>query len=203
MVDSDELYKLTDGPGETNNLAAQQPALLGRLDSAYRVWYKRNTPIEGFELLPIPIGYPEETEVIIPPHLGRATGNLKFLGYRGLHRDVRKVGRHPSGVDGDWVSNWTSTSDTICWRIKVIAKGNYSLAAHIRGHLTRTHNVVMMLGERQLRRDITITSIGDEEWHLTSWGKVLLDPGEYTLSIVADEFNEEELLELKNVIITF
>ena len=141
--------------------------------------------------------------VVIQPHLGRAAGKLQFLGYRGLHSAARKVGRHPSGVDGDWISNWRSSGDTIRWRISVVTSRNFDVGIRLRGKLINSHNVVVRLGNAALSRELARKSVRKDEWNLVSFGNIKLSQGVHDLFVVVDDMGDEEMLELKNVTISF
>ncbi|NJO01243.1 MAG: hypothetical protein HC880_05670 [Bacteroidia bacterium] len=76
MVNGNELYDLQNDPGETTNLADQQPSLLQKMNASFLNWWQGVMPPEGFSLMPIAVGYPEAPLVKLIPHLGRASANL-------------------------------------------------------------------------------------------------------------------------------
>jgi arylsulfatase A len=125
LVNGNELYHLSEDPGETQNRANGHPGKLEELKKAYENWWK--TLIEETDLIrkPVSLGYPESPSTYLQPHHGLVKGNLRFEGKRGLVGE--KLGFHPTGVDGDWVVNWANAGDQITWNISVVSAGIFEV----------------------------------------------------------------------------
>jgi len=111
-----ELYDMVADPGQRKDLAKQHPAVVRRLRSAYEASLKDVTKA-GFDPIPIPIGYPQRREVILP-------GHEAFL-HPPTKQGISYNGR--AGWANDWITNWTSTDAYPCWEIDVVGGGRYEI----------------------------------------------------------------------------
>ena len=107
-----ELYDMTDDPGESHDLAADQPDLVARLSGEYDEWFIDVTQ-RGFERFPIPVGHREENPVMLPATQAYFEGGPAF-----------KQGR---GWANDWLTEWTRTAGTIAWEVDVVEAGEFDV----------------------------------------------------------------------------
>jgi arylsulfatase A len=193
MVNGAELYDLQTDPGEEKNLAAAQPALLAELDAAYRRWWNEVTAAPGFALAPIPVGHRAENPATVTMHVGRATGGLKFQGVR----DAGVLGFHPTGVDGDWLTNWTSVNDSIRWELDVARAGRYEIMAVMRCPSADAGSRVRLeFGAIALEGAVPIAEAGKGAWQTRSFGVVRLRRGRTPLSLRATSVPGKQVMEL-------
>ncbi|MCK5372590.1 MAG: sulfatase-like hydrolase/transferase, partial [Cyclobacteriaceae bacterium] len=118
MANGTELYNLKEDPGEQHNLAEVHPEILDKLNHAYTNYYHKVFSNGHLSPVPIKVGYNEENPVRIKSHHGIASGNVKFMGFRGHNNET--FGTHPTGVDGDWTSNWKKMGDEMRWSVEFI-----------------------------------------------------------------------------------
>jgi len=123
LIDGNQLYDLTQDPGEQNDVSSQRPALVNELRSRYEEMFQQASKERGFVRLPIPVGYWEENPVLLPAPQSclemvspkRCSGNLKFF-------------ISPAGFAHDWITNWTSLEDSAVWDLDVVAGGRYEIS---------------------------------------------------------------------------
>ena len=111
-----ELYDMIADPGQEEDVAEQQEKVVKKLSAAYEAWFD-NVTRAGFDPIPIPIGYPQRPEVVLP-------GHEAFLHPPG-RVGISYVGR--SGWANDWVTNWTSTDAYPYWEVDVVRGGRYEI----------------------------------------------------------------------------
>jgi hypothetical protein len=202
MVNGNELYNLEMDEGEIQNLASESPALLRRLDSAYLAWWYRDVAIHK-PRPPVSVGYAEEPQVILPPHIGRARGGLQYFGWRGMYREVRRHGRHPTGVDSDWVTNWKSGNDTLRWEIRVVAGREYDFSLTLGGSITQGAAFGLSCG------DVTLSCLPDNSiqatdgWITKGCGTIVLGPGTYDVSLFPVSLSPADSIAVRNVLVLF
>ncbi len=123
MVNGTELYHVINDIGEEHNLAKEHPDVLSELNEAYERWYQDISNDRDLKRIEISVGHDQENPVYLQPHHGEGTGNIRFLGNRGLLGT--RTGAHPTGVDGDWTGNWKAQGDAIHWNINLMTSGRY------------------------------------------------------------------------------
>ncbi|MDX1945924.1 MAG: arylsulfatase [Pirellulaceae bacterium] len=116
-----ELYDMRADPDQKQNLAAEQPAELSRLQAAWLAHHKEVTS-SGFDLLPTQLGG-NWTLVTLPGHEA-----LLQPDPAGTRPGISYFGK--SGWANDWVANWTSTAAFPRWEIDVLAPGRYEVTLH-------------------------------------------------------------------------
>lgn len=130
MVNGIYLYHLEDDPGESEDLATAQPEIFQELKTAYQNWWDGILQAHHLQPSSVPLGYPEADSVALQPHHAKARGNLIFLGQKGLLGD--RIASHPTGVDGDWLSNWTTSGDRATWPVDFVRAGTFEFGIHAR-----------------------------------------------------------------------
>ena len=89
---------------------------LKKLSTAYEE-ISRDISKDGFQTLPIPVGYPQRDEVALPGH----EAYLEPLSREGISYNGR------AGWANDWVTNWTSTQAYPWWDIEVKNPGRFEV----------------------------------------------------------------------------
>lgn len=187
LVNGTELYDLNADPGETVDVATRHPEIADELRHAYLGWWKESVPEDGFTIRPVAVGFTTERETTLTPHQGRVEGTLQFFGMRGMHSGLKNIGTHPSGVDGDWLSNWTSPTDKVSWNITAIEEGSYEVAINV-ANTADTAQVIICIDEQCLAAEIpAAASKGNEEpsFMPVSCGTIFLKRGDYIVQVRA------------------
>jgi len=133
LVGGSELYDVINDPGETQNLAKDNPAVFSKLKSAYEKFFSSIYANDHVLPSPILVGFDEENTVHIKAHHGMAQGNVSFMGPRGHYGET--IGRHPTGDDGDWTSNWKQEGDGMQWDIKFVSEATYEVGITVNGNI--------------------------------------------------------------------
>lgn len=202
MVDGTALYDIQNDPGEQHNLVDENPDVLARLDSTYRAWWHEVTAERGFDIRPIPVGLTADP-VHLKPHHGRVQGRLEYTGLRGLHAGVQRIGTHPSGVDGDWIANWTSTEDLMRWQIDVTEAGPYAVTLALHVPAEEAGSIVeIRVGEVVLTGEVPVADVPLGTWKPVVFGDVELEAGLQTLTIQANRVMGDQVMTLGEVILT-
>lgn len=167
MVNDTALYRLDQDIGESTNLHQKHPEILQGLSQAYHNWWN-SLVLDTLQFgMTIPIGHEEENPILLQAHHGIALGEIKFLGQRGLLGE--RIGSHPSGVDGDWLSNWHLQGDGIKWQLDFQQKGRYEIA--VVGCSARSHQEITLditVNQKKHTVDIQANSLS------TSWQSIPL-----------------------------
>ncbi len=111
-----ELYDMIIDPEQEKDVSDQHPEILKKLSAAYEKWLTEVTE-EGFDPIPISIGFPESPEVVLP-------GHEAYL-YPEKGKGISYVGS--SGWANDWVTNWTDTDAYPYWEVEVVREGQYEI----------------------------------------------------------------------------
>ncbi|NJN26319.1 MAG: hypothetical protein HC819_10240 [Cyclobacteriaceae bacterium] len=139
---------------------------------------------------PVPVGFDEENPVRLAPHLGNASGNLKFKNPNG--------GFHPSGTDASYITGWKAAGDMIRWSILPASSGYYSISVRYRGQISHC-----LLGT-QVNGEHVQTALPDYD-HLHDWTefqttKASLKAGQETeLTLELIEIGKENELEIEGI----
>lgn len=196
MINGTELYNLTRDPGETENLAGEHPEILAELTREYEAWYREVMTDHELASSIIEVGYPEENPIFLQPHHGVAAGGLEFTGKRGLLGN--RIGTHPSGVDGDWLSNWRRQEDRIDWTAQIVEAGTYRIGARMRGRVPDPAPLSVQAGSEKLDATIAPEQLG-ENWQQYSFGALTLPKGILPVSLSLRRNLGENGLEIRSI----
>ncbi len=108
-----ELFDMQSDPGQTKNIAAEQPEAARRLTAAYDQWWREVLPQTRESRAPILVGHAEENPVELPVPQSQFTGGLRFSG------------RHPNNA---WLTNWTNAEATVEWELDAVRGGRYAVS---------------------------------------------------------------------------
>jgi len=110
------LYDMNADPGQTLDLAGEFPEVLDELSQSFEGWFEEVT-VGGFDPIPVPVGYPESPEVVMPGHEAFLNPEVgQGISYSGS-----------SGWANDWVDNWTSIEAYPFWEVDVVRSGSYEV----------------------------------------------------------------------------
>ncbi len=107
LINGEELYDIEADPGQQNDLAAEEPAVVDRLRGEYESWWADVT-FRLEEYIDIPVGTPEADPVRL----------TSFDWYTGGPPNQRVI------QDPPWEGPWTDGF----WSIEVVASGRYRIS---------------------------------------------------------------------------
>lgn len=107
-----QLYDMQSDPGETQNIAAEQPEIVKRLSDQYDAWFT-DISRDGLKRFPLPVGHPEHNPTDLHAPQAYFDQPLKFA-----------VG---SGAAHDWLTGWTDPNAKVWFDIDVATTGSYEL----------------------------------------------------------------------------
>jgi hypothetical protein len=108
-----QLFDIAADPGQTRNIASEQPRVAARLQSALEPWRQEMLPLVGEDDRPFPVGFAENT--MLPARDGVP------------HGGIERSSRHPNC---SFFRNWTGKEDSITWDIETAGTGRYELTLH-------------------------------------------------------------------------
>ncbi|MGB3589666.1 MAG: arylsulfatase, partial [Tunicatimonas sp.] len=106
------LYNLQSDPDESEDLRLEFPQLYDSLMSVYNEWFDE-MKLEAVDMTVIPIGFAEQTQVVLPAHESYFSGNVSF--------------KEGHGWAHDWLVNWTNSDDRIYWDVEVQSPFSYQV----------------------------------------------------------------------------
>ena len=164
MVNGAEIYNLQADPGESQNLADEFPDTLDILTDAYLAWWNSVIAATSLEKEVIQIGHEKENPVFLQPHHGMASEEIRFEGKRGLLGE--RIGFHPSGVDHDWLTGWSSDRASVTWNVNCLVEGEYHIGIQYRTdpNMGQPIEFVISLDGEEQNPPISIVS-ETEDWN--------------------------------------
>jgi len=109
--DKGALFDMKNDPGQTKNIAANEPELAKKLSDAVAQWRKDVIPKNSDER-PIPVGFTAMPMTPLPARDGTASGKIK---------------RSANAPNCSYFVNWNSKEDRINWNIEVNKQGTYAV----------------------------------------------------------------------------
>lgn len=200
MVDDTTLYNLKEDPGETNNLAAQYPEILTELVEGYQQWYEDIVAERNLENVPISVGYPQENPVFLQPHHATVAGNLKFTGHRGLLGE--RIGTHPRGVDGDWLSNWKQKGDQVSWNFHVAETGTYQIGVQMRDSFPMEPISLQLLSKDTMIEELILPAARLMEWTEKTLAELPFVKGSQSVTLSLANDLEKSSFELRSLVLS-
>jgi len=194
------LYDMIADPGQKTDIAEQDTATAARLQKAYDTWYEQMMRETG-DPPPTPIGHPEMPVVTLPAPECTLHGNVKFKGDKGWAND--------------WITNWTSTDDSVTWDIDIVRPGTYALSLlytcpaedvgaelaievgdqRLTVTITKPHNPNPIPSPDRVERK----EVYEKEWAELPIGQLQLPTGRATVTVRATKIPGKTALDLKAV----
>ncbi len=187
LVNGAELYDVVADPGESKNIAAENPAMAQRLKAAYESWFRVAAEQCGFRRPTIPVGYAEEDPVTLPAPQAYLAGGLRY--------------KRGTGFAHEWITDWNSVNGAAHWEIEVVRAGNYEVAARYLCPVANTGaRLRLTVGGRTLEAQVVDPTPMDPlphrdliprpevpqmQWGSMSFGTVALRPGRTQLKVQA------------------
>lgn len=203
-----ELFDMIADPGEKNDIAAEKPEITEKLKAEYDEWYKDATR-DGFDPIPIPIGYEQMKEVAMPGHEAfLEPPNREGISYLGR-----------AGWANDWITNWTDTEAYPSWEVEVVRNGAYEISlmyvckeenvgARVRvevggqsveGVVEKAHDPEPIPSPDRIPRG----EVYEKVWASLKLGTVNLSKGRTQLRVRALTKPGETVMDLKAVVVTY
>lgn len=201
-----ELFDMVLDPAETEDVSARHPDIFNSLRNAYAGWH-REAASDGFEPVPIALGYDERQVVELPGHEGfLAPAGGKGIDYKGA-----------SGWANDYITNWTSVGSFVYWEVDVVSSGTYEFALKyacsagdtgaricleignegIESVLERAHHPRQIPSPDRVPRK----EVYEWEWAEHYMGRLTLSKGKTRLAVKAKEIKGRQVMDLKSVLI--
>jgi arylsulfatase A-like enzyme len=189
MVNGTELYDLESDPGEKENLAAANPAVLNSLKDDYESWFRSVTTPRSFARPPIPVGYmDDENPARLSAPQARLTDGAKF--------------HNEAGFAHDWIEGLGAAA----WEVDSIAVGQYELILKCLttgGPATITaggQDFTLDLEESPNRRPIPLPDVvarreaAEMPWTNHIFGVARLPAGKQTITVRGQGLEVKELM---------
>lgn len=204
LKDNDSLlYNIEKDLGQKNDISAEHTALTDSLAQLYHQWYDELTQ-QGLVPVPIHIGYNSHPKVVLPATDGALFGEVEFYGYWGWAHA--------------WVSNWSTTYDTVSWSVKVVEAGSYQLGADLACQSDDIGTIVKVQAGKSVIQEVIkqpyeaayIPSPDrvkrheayERKWQTMNLGKINLNEGTYCIKLSFSEISgKKSNIEFKNLII--
>ncbi len=199
-----ELYDMRTDPGQKENIAKQHPDIVLEYSEAYEKWLE-DASKDGFDPIPIPIGYPERPEVIMPGHEAYFVPESR----EGISYNFAP------GWANDWITNWTSIEAYPYWNVDAIRGGRYEIAirytcpkrdvgakirveiggASIEGTVQKAHDPAPIPSPDRVPRK----EVYEKVWATLNLGTVTLQKGKTQLRVKALSKPGQMVIDLKAV----
>ena len=199
-----ELYDMVSDPGQKKNVSKEYPNIVNKLSAAFEAAAADVTKA-GFDFLPIPIGYPQRPEVMLPGHEAfLQPASRKGISYKGR-----------AGWANDYVTNWTSTEAYPWWEVEVVKAGRFEVTLmyicskenvgvkvrveiggkSVEGVVSKAHDPDPIPSPDRVRRG----EVYEKIWAPLTLGTVGLSKGRTKLIVRAVEIAGDKAFDLKAV----
>src|SRR6185436_5663923 len=108
-----QLYDMIADPGQTRDIAKEQPDVVKSLSAAYHAWWS-DVSRDGFKKAAIPVGYAQHNPVRLYAPQADLAGKLEWFV--------------PQGYSHTWVTGWSDPADKIIFPIDVVRAGTFELS---------------------------------------------------------------------------
>lgn len=198
-----QLYDMEADPGETRDLASQQPDRVARLSSLYEQWFD-DVARGGLRRFPIPVGYAEENPVTLHAPQAFFRGSLRFFAGPGYAHD--------------WLTGWSDTASQVWFEIDVVRAGRYELALRYGcAEEDAGATIRVTVGPARLEAQVPaapapriplphrdqagLQRYVNRQWATLPLGTVTLPAGQTTLRIEAVSCPGKQVLDFKGVVL--
>ncbi|MEK7407866.1 MAG: arylsulfatase [Acidobacteriota bacterium] len=113
LISTGELFDLEKDPGESRNIAAEQPAIARELRAQFEKFFDDVTAGRDYRRVPIEVGRDDENPVEIDLTWGEAVGTKVRPTYRHYNRDT--------------IEGWSDVNDSVRWNIDATRPGRYEV----------------------------------------------------------------------------
>jgi arylsulfatase A-like enzyme len=114
LDDRGALFDMDADPGQTTDVATQQPEIAAKLRNAVAAWRKDALPV-GKDERPYPVGYAEFPMTMLPARDGIPHGGIR---------------RSAPAPNCSYFVDWKNTADSMTWDIEVNTSGEYDVVIY-------------------------------------------------------------------------
>jgi arylsulfatase A len=199
-----ELYDMHADPGETHDLASEQPKIVRELSAAFDARWK-DVAANGFDEVPVQIGLPQRPAVSLP-------GNEAAL-HPAIGKGISYNGR--AGWANDWIDKWTDEAAFATWPIDVVTPGEYEVlidyccppanvgcvlrvevgTAVVTGAIEEAHDPKPLPSPDRFPR----TEVYEKVWRPLWLGRLRLDRGPMNVALRAEKIVGGKMPQIKAV----
>jgi hypothetical protein len=205
LDDKGALFDMAADPGQTRNVASEQPAVAARLAAAVSSWREEVLAKRGPDERPYPVGYREFPRTWLPARDGVAKGNVK---------------RSSSAPNCSYFVNWSSKEDRITWDIEVNTPGEYEVeilytcpVADVGSTIELSFQAAKLAGKVSPAWDPPLITDQDtiprppgesimKDFHPLKLGTVRLDKARGPLTLRASEIAGKHVMDVRGVTLT-
>ncbi len=196
------LYNLQSDPDESEDLRLEFPQLYDSLMSVYNEWFDE-MKLEAVDMTVIPIGFAEQTQVVLPAHESYFSGNVSF--------------KEGHGWAHDWLVNWTNSDDRIYWDVEVQSPFTYQVYLSYTVPESDAGATIQLEVGNNLLVDTLSTAFNpaaipspdriqrievyEKDWAKIYLGDISLQAGSQTISLSASQIVGRQVAEVKGLVL--
>ncbi|MGK7395152.1 MAG: arylsulfatase [Candidatus Cyclobacteriaceae bacterium M3_2C_046] len=196
------LYDMYHDPGQHRNIAIMEREVSQQMKKAYQ-YYIKQFESDKLTKLPVQVGYHQAPVVSLPAHEADLHGSLQY--------------KEGHGWANDWIVNWQDEEDYASWPLEVVAPARYSFTLLYDTPQGQEGSVVRVrIGDQSVTTKISEPFAGEyiespdrvkrqevyeKEWGLLKVGDLDLVPGKFQLMIQAEDVAQDQVMDLKGVLI--
>ncbi len=179
-----ELYDLATDPGESRNLAEQNPDIVHELQGHVNRWFADVTRGQTYALVPIQVGREDENPIEIDLTWGVPSGKQVRPLYRNYNRDI--------------VDRWSVAGDSVTWELEVTKSGEYEVRLNYGCRPTDGGILKIEAGASTLVHSVIATA-GREIFRPLVVGSLNLRRGKANLVLTAQSVKGQEIMALHKI----
>ncbi len=196
------LYNLQSDPDESEDLRLEFPQLYDSLMAVYNEWFDE-MKLEAVDMTVIPIGFAEQTQVVLPAHESYFSGNVSF--------------KEGHGWAHDWLVNWTNSDDRIYWDVEVQSPFSYQVyLSYTVPESDAGATIQLEVGNNLLVNTLSTAfnpaaipspdriqriEVYEKDWAKIYLGDISLQAGSQTISLSASQIVGSQVAEVKGLVL--
>jgi len=196
------LYNLQSDPDESEDLRQEFPQLYDSLMAVYNEWFDEMKS-ETVDMAIIPVGFKEQSQVVLPAHESYFSGNISF--------------KEGHGWAHDWLINWTSPDDRIHWDVEVQSPFTYQVYLSYTVPESDTGAIIQLEASDNTLVDTLSTAFNpagipspdrvkrievyEKDWAKIYLGDISLQAGSQTISLSAKQVPGSQVAEVKGLVL--
>ena len=179
-----ELYDLATDPGESRNIAEQNPDVVHELQAHVNRWFADVTRGQSYARVPIQVGREDENPVEIDLTWGVPSGQQVRPLYRSYNHDI--------------IDRWSVAGDSVTWDLEVTKSGQYEVRFSYGCRATDGGLLKIEAGDSTLVHRVIATA-GREIFRPLIIGTLNLHRGKVNLVLTAQSVKGQEIMALHKI----
>ncbi len=179
-----ELYHLPSDPGESRNIAGENPEVVQDLQSQMSRWFSDVTNKQDYARVAIQIGRDDENPVEIDLTWGVPLGQKVRPLYRSYNRDI--------------IDQWSVAGEAVKWELEVMKAGSYEVNLTYGCRPGDGGTLKLEAGKSSFLHNV-IPTAGREVFRSLTTGTLQLQPGKVDLIATAKSVKGQELMALHKI----